>query len=146
MNLQEKIQADLTEAMKAGDELRRETLRMVLATLRNREIELKKALIDEEIIDVLRKEGKKREEAADIFLKNNRTALAEKEKKEIEVIARYLPAMMSEGEARAIVQKILGGLREKNIGVAMKAAMGELRGKADASLVAKIVKEELSQQ
>ncbi len=144
MSLQENLTKDLQEAMKSGDELRRETLRMVIAVVRNREIEKNTAIPDEEVFEILRKENKKREEAADVFMKNGRNELAEKERKEIEIIRKYLPVLMSEDDVRACVKKAIASLPEKTVGPAMKAVMAELRGRADSSIVTKIVKEELA--
>ena len=84
MTLQEKIQADLKEAMKSGDELRRETLRMVLASVRNVEMSrgVKGPMTDADVQDVLRKENKKREDSMTMFQANGRPELAEKERAE----------------------------------------------------------------
>lgn len=145
MTVKETLTKDLQDAMKAEDVLRRETLRMVLTTIHNRELERsgKVPMPDEEIVDILRKEAKKREEASQMFAQNGRNELAEKEKKEIDIIKKYLPALMPEDDARASIKKILSSLPSKDIGPAMKAVMAELRGKADSSVVTKIVKEEL---
>jgi len=143
--VQQRLTEDLKTAMKSGDELRRETLRMALAAIQNRELE-KGALGDEEVLDILRKEAKKREDAAAIYERSGRAEHAEKEKQEIKIIAQYLPVRMQEDDVRKEVQRILGKLSSRDIGPAMKSVMAELRGKADAGLISKIVKEELSQQ
>lgn len=143
MALKEKIIEDMKHAMKAGDDVRRETLRMALSAIKNRELE-KGSLTDDDVVDILRKENKKREDAAQMFLANGRRELAEKEKKEIDILNVYLPRLMSEEDVRTMVIKIIASLPKRDMGSAMKAVMAELRGKADSSIISQCVKEALS--
>ena len=147
----QRIKEDLKEALKAGDGFRVGTLRMVLSSLHNKEIEKKgkgqePKLTEEETIEVLMSEAKKRKESIEAYLKGNRSDLADKEKKELEIITIYLPKQLSEEEIKKIVQETIqkiGAQSEKDFGKAMGEVMKELKGKADASLVSQIVKENL---
>jgi len=149
--LYQKIKEDLNEALKSGDTLRISVLRMVLSSLHNKEIEKKgknqsPELTEEEIIEVLKREAKKRKEAIETYLKGNRNDLADKEKKELEIIIAYLPKQLSEEEIKKIVQEAiqkLGAQSKKDFGKVMGFLMKELKGKADAGLVSQIVKESL---
>ncbi len=141
------IQKDLKEAMKAGDSDKVAVLRMLSASLKNRQIEKGKdaELAEEEVMQVLSKEAKKRKEAVEAFEKGGRPELAENEKKELAIIESYLPKQMSREEVVAAVEKILAGIEDKsNAGIVMKAVMGELKGKADGKLISEIVKSKLS--
>lgn len=140
------IQKDLKEAMKAGDSDKVAVLRMLNASLKNRQIEKGKdaELTEEEVMQVLTREAKKRKEAAEAFEKGGRPELAENEKKELAIIEGYLPKQMSREEVAAAVEKALSGLADKsNQGLVMKAVMAELKGKADGKMISEIVKEKL---
>lgn len=141
------IQKDLKEAMKSGDSDKVAVLRMLNASLKNRQIEKGKdaELTEEETMQVLTREAKKRKEAVEAFEKGGRPELAENEKKELSIIEAYLPKQMSREEVAAAVEKILAGLSDKsNQGLVMKAVMGELKGKADGKMISEAVKEKLS--
>ena len=148
MSLHQQITDDLKIAMKAANEFEVGTLRMLSAALHNKEIEkkgkgLEAVLSDEEVIEVLTREAKKRKEAAELYVKGNRNDLAEKETKELEFIKKYLPEQMSQEEIEKIVKAALEktGAREvKEFGKVMAEAMKDLKGKADASVVSEIVK------
>jgi hypothetical protein len=151
MDLYQKISDDLKEALKNHDELKVSTLRLLLTSFHNKEIEKKskekdQKLTEEEIIEILMSEAKKRKEAIEVYLKGNRADLADKENKELNFIQSYLPQQMTETEIRNFVQtkiKELGVNSIKDFGKTMGILMKELKGKADASLVNKILKEEL---
>ena len=145
--LKDIIQNDLRTAMKAGDSLTLSTLRMVVAAIQNKEIELKpsnKKIIEDDIIAILKKEVKKRREAANLYLKGGRNDLADNESKEAKIIERYLPQPMSEIEVSKIIDTVISKTDNKNFGLLMKAIMAELKGKADASLIGQILKKRLS--
>jgi uncharacterized protein YqeY len=150
MGLREKLSEDLKNAMKSGDKIRLEVVRMLQTMLRRREIERKgegKELTEEDEIQVIKSEIKKRKEAIELFEKGGRIDLAEKEKRELEILNEYLPKQMSEEEIRGFVEKIIqetGAVGQKDFGKVMGLVMRELKGKADGSLVQKIVKEKLS--
>jgi uncharacterized protein YqeY len=149
MGLREKLSEDLKNAMKSGDKIRLEVVRMLQTMLRRREIERKgegKELTEEDEIQVIKSEIKKRKEAIELFEKGGRIDLAEKEKRELEILNEYLPKQMSEEEIRGFVEKIIqetGAVGQKDFGKVMGLVMRELKGKADGSLVQKIVKEKL---
>jgi uncharacterized protein YqeY len=160
MSLAEKIKDDLKNAMKAGQEFEAGVFRMLLSAFHNKEIEKKgkraePELSDDEIIEILSKEGKKRKEAAEIYNKGNRRDLAEKEVKELELIKKYLPEEMPAEEIEKIVKGAIERLGIKDIkdsegkpsasygasfGKVMAEAMKELKGKADAGAVSEIAK------
>jgi len=129
--------------MKAGQEERIGTLRMILSATHNREIEEHAkgvdALTDAMVVDVIRKEAKKRKEAAEIYSKAERKDLAEKETRELKIIKTYLPVEMGEAEIETIVRKVLGS-GVKDFGAAMKEVMKKIAGRAEAGAVAGIVK------
>ena len=97
---------------------------------------------EEEVLAVLGTEAKKRREAADLYHKGGREDLAEKEERELEVVFRYLPKQLSIHELEASVKDILARAHAKDIGAAMRAVMGELKGKGDAKLISEIIKKE----
>ena len=164
MSLKVKIQDDLESALKEKREIKLSALRMLLAAISNRETEkrtslwkekpelsteeLKKEsqLTDGELSKAISSEIKKRKEAIDLYEKGNRQELAEKERKEIEVLQSYLPKQMSEEEIRNIVKEVIKKVDAKGVedmGKVMKELMPEIKDKADNSLVSKIVKESL---
>jgi len=150
--LHQKISDNLKEAMKAGQEFEVGVLRMLLSSLHNKEIEkkgkgLEPTLSDDEVIEVLSREAKKRKEAIEAYKKGNRTDLAQKETKELEIIEKYLPEQLSEEEVEKIIIaaiKKIGAVTVKDFGKVMGEAMKELKGKADASLVSEIARKRLS--
>ncbi|CUT03288.1 GatB/YqeY domain-containing protein [Candidatus Chrysopegis kryptomonas] len=152
MGLKEKLQEDLKNAMKSGDKIRLEVVRMLQTMLKRKEIERKgegKDLTEEDEIQVIKSEIKKRKEAIELFEKGGRNDLAEKERKELEILNEYLPEQMSEEEIKNFVEKVIqeiGATGPKDLGKVMGAVMKELRGKADGALVQKIVKEKLQVQ
>lgn len=149
MSLKQTISADLKASMKAGDNLRRDTLRMLESMIKNAEIEKKKkeeGLTDLEVIEVLSRAVKQRKDSALQYEKGARPDLAEKEKKEIEIISAYLPQQLSEEKIREVVKEIIvqtGVASKADTGKVTGAAMGKLKGQADGNLVKKIVEEEL---
>lgn len=149
MNIKQKLISDMKEAMKAGDVIKRDTLRMVDSMIKNSEIEKmkkEKGLNDEEVLDVISRAVKQRKDSVVQYKAGGRTDLAEKEKKEIEILMGYLPEQMSEEETKKAVKEIIiqvGAQSKADIGKVMGAAMGRLKGKADGSSVKKIVEEEI---
>ena len=141
MSLQDRVQADLKEAMRAGETLRRDTLRMVLAAMKNVRIDVGRALEPAEELGVLQSAVKSRGDSAEQFDKAGRPELAEKERAEIEVIKVYLPRALSEDETLTIVRaKIdeLGIESKKDLGRLMKAVMAEHKGSVDGKAVQRI--------
>jgi len=150
--LHSNITDDLKIAMKSGQGFELGVLRMLSAALHNKEIEkkgkgLKTDLSDDETIEVLTREAKKRKEAAELYLKGNRIDLAEKEKTELKIIKKYLPEQMATDEIEKIVKAAIektGAKDVKEFGKVMAEAMKDLKGKADASSVSEIVKKLLA--
>jgi uncharacterized protein YqeY len=151
MAIKDQIMADLKEAMKNKEQDRLRVLRSLKSKLLEREINERKegeaTLSDEQTIEVLMKAAKQRKESIEQFEKGNRDDLADSEKKELEIIQSYLPEMLSENEVRDIArEKIeeLGAEDMSDMGQVMGVLMQELKGKAEGSLVSKVVKEELA--
>ena len=147
MSLREQIPQDIKNALRSKSSLELSVLRMLESAIKNKEIENnKQTLGDEQIIGVVSTEIKKRRDAAAEFEKVNRPDAADAEKKEIEVLMKYMPAQMSEDEIRAEVVKAVGesgaaGIRD--LGKVMKLVIPAVKGKADGALVNTIVRDEL---
>ncbi len=149
MSLKVKLSDELKAAMKAGNAKRLGVFRLLISALRNKEIEKKgqgkeAELTDEEILQLLSSEAKKRKESITIFIQGNRTDLAEGEKQELEIIQEFLPQQMSAEAAEKAVSEILTRTGVKEVGPAMKEVMKELRGKVDGGLIGEIVKKKLA--
>jgi uncharacterized protein YqeY len=144
----ERIQSDLTAAMKQKDELRLSVLRMVKSALKNKEIEKVRPLDDMESLQVLQTLVKQRRESIDQFTRGGRKDLAEKEQKEIAIIEEYLPAAPSDEEVhRAIEEAIVeaGADSLKQMGAVIKAARARLEGKSvDGKVLSDRVRERLA--
>ena len=149
--LKEKISSDLKESLKAGDSFRSGVLRMLISVFQNKEIEKRGSnkpaeLTEEEVMEILIREAKKRKEAAEIYSKGGRDDLSQKEIQEIELIKKYLPEQLSEQEIEKIVKaaiKKTGAKEQKDFGRVMAEAMKELKGKADAKLTSEIIKKNM---
>lgn len=151
MAIKEQIMADLKEAMKNKEKDRLRVLRSIKSNLLEREISERKegeaSLSDEQTIEVLMKAAKQRKESIEQFEEGDRTDLADSEKKELKIIESYLPELLSEDEVRDIaLEKIeeLGAEDMSDMGRVMGVMMQQLKGKAEGSVVSKVVKEELS--
>jgi uncharacterized protein YqeY len=129
--------------MKAGDALRRETLRSALSGFSYRRVEAGHDLSESEELEVIAKAVKQRGDSIEEFTKGGRPELADKEAKEREILLGYLPKQKTPEEIRAIVRASLEAGTARNQGALMKAVMPELKGLADGKLVAQIVGEEL---
>jgi uncharacterized protein YqeY len=149
MTLKEKISSDLKEAMKAGEFVRRDTLRLLDSAIKNTEIEKKKrevGLSDEEVLEVISKAVKQRQDSIRQFEEGGRSELAQKEKEELEILKPYLPEQLPDDEIRKAVLETIsqtGAQSGADIGKVMGSTMGKLKGRADGNLVRKIVQEEL---
>jgi len=141
--LTERLQADLNAARKGGDKARTLLLGTILADVKNREIELRRDLTDDDVIEVLRRGIKKRRESIEMYGKGGRTDLANKERVEVDALATYLPAAVSDDELRAAVRAaIAGGAR--NIGAVMGKVMPQFKGRAEGGIISAIAKDELA--
>lgn len=148
MSLAASIESDVKRAMLEKNQLVVAVLRLLKAALKNEMITLKKQeLADEEVLVVLRREVKKRKDAIEQYAKGGRPELAEAEKREIEVIDKYLPAQMAEDEVRKVVGEVVAGRGSGGslqFGAVMGAVMAKLKGRADGNLVSRLVKEQLT--
>ena len=149
MALKEKLQNDLTEAMRARDEVRSSTIRMVLTAIKNEEVSGKEAreLSDVEVITVLSREAKKRREAAEAFEQAGAKDRADMEKAEGVVIAEYLPVQLSESEIREMINAAIadtGATGPQQMGLVMKSIQPKIAGRADGGVVSSLVKAALS--
>mgnify|MGYP001082697637 CR=1 FL=1 len=147
MDLKSRLNQDLKEALKAKDEVKLRTVRMLLTAIKNLEVEKMTLATDEDILQIMSKEIKKRQEAIEMYEKGGRQDLAQAERQEIEVIQSYMPKQLSEEEIKEIAKKVISELNlkgPKDVGVAMKAIMPQVKGRADGKLVNKIVSELLS--
>ena len=149
MSLKEKLQNDLTDAMRSRDELRSSTIRMVLTSIKNEEVSGKEAreLSDAEIITVLSREAKKRREAAEAFEQAGASDRAATEKAEGGVIAEYLPKQLSESEIKDLIASAIkesGSATPAQMGLVMKALQPKIAGKADGGTVSALVKAALT--
>jgi hypothetical protein len=134
-------------ALKEGDRIRLDTVRLLLAEIKNKQIEKRTDDLEEsEIIALLRKEIKKREESLEYFEKAQRKDLIEKTKREIEVIESFLPPQLAEEEIRQIAESIIQKEEGISFGEAMKAVMKELQGRAEGKKVAQIVRDILGER
>jgi uncharacterized protein YqeY len=150
MGLKEKLQADLTEAIRSRNEVVSGTVRMLLAAITNEEVAGKsaKVLTDAEIITVLSREAKKRREAVEAYTQAKRDDLAGKEKAEAAVIANYLPEQLSEDEIKKLIQAAITETDAKGpagMGLVMKVLQPKIAGKADGGVVSGLVKAALAQ-
>jgi len=149
MGLKEKLQADLTDAIRSRNEVVSGTVRMLLAAITNEEVAGKtaKVLTDAEIITVLSREAKKRREAVEAYTQAKRDDLAGKEKAEAAVIANYLPEQLSEDEIKKLIQAAIAETDAKGqagMGLVMRVLQPKIAGKADGGVVSGLVKSYLT--
>ena len=147
MALLDTIMQDLKQAMKDKDSAALETLRGIKSALTYKKTELGRDLEEAEELQVLQKEANKRKEAAAEYERGGRAELADKEKAQLAVVERYLPAALSADEIRDIVKQAIadtGAAGKKDMGKVMQAVMPQVRGRADGKEVNRIVNESLS--
>jgi uncharacterized protein YqeY len=147
MSLEERLVEEMKQAMKSSDKLRLSTIRMIRSSLKNKEIELRKKLEDEDIVKVIQVMVRKGEESVEQFQTGKRMDLVEKETKEIEILKSFLPQPLSQEEILKIVDETIQETQAsslKDIGKVMKSVMPKIGGKADGKLINQLVKERLS--
>ena len=147
--LKNRLQADLTKALRERDELKLATLRMALAAVTNEEVAGKAAreLSDDEVVRVLTREAKRRREAADAFASGGRPELAEREQAEGRVLDEYLPAQLSDDDLRALVASAIdetGADGPRGLGAVMKVVTPRVAGRAEGGRVAAEVRRQLA--
>lgn len=159
MSLKQTLQEDLKESLKNHQESKTSALRLLLTSLANKQKEkdyqasqkgqTSELLSDDEVMDIILSEVKKRKESIEQYQKGNRIDLAQKEEEEIKALMPYLPTQLSQEEITAIVREVLekSQIKDmKNMGLALREIMPQVKGKADGALVSKIVKDILSSQ
>jgi uncharacterized protein YqeY len=142
-----RLDAELREAMKSRDELKVSVVRMIKASLKNKAIEKMSPLTDEDVLSALSSLAKQRRESIEQFAAGGRTELAEKEKKELEIIQTYLPKQLSSEELDEIIKSAIneaGASSPNDMGKVMKIATPKTKGAADGRVVSQRVKELLS--
>jgi len=147
MSLLDDLRKDMFSAGKAGNSSESEILKIVIAVVKNEEISKGEKLTEDEVVKVLRKESKKIQDSINEFSKMNRDDLVEKERTQLEVLRKYLPALLDDSKVREIVRKAVETSNAQDIrdmGKVMGIAMKELKGKADGNMVREIVQELLS--
>lgn len=137
-----RIQGELNDARKAQDKERVLLLGTVLSDIKNREIEIRRALTDDDVVEVLRKAIKRRRESVEMYEQAGRGELAANERREAEALEVWLPAAPSDDEVRAAVREAIAG-GAKAIGAVMGKVMPRFKGRLDGSVINRIAKEEL---
>lgn len=147
MSLIEEIEGELRDAMRARDAERRDALRLILNALKVSEKELRRPLSEEEELQVLQRERKRRVEAADAFRAGGREEQAAAEERELEILEEFMPEPLSEDEIEEIVNDVIaevGATSMADLGRVMADVMPQVAGRADGSQVSQIVREKLA--
>jgi Uncharacterized conserved protein len=146
MNLSERLNDDMKQAMKDKDKFKLTTIRMIRASIKNAEIDLKRSLEDSEVLDILSREIKQRKDSLQEFNKAGRDDLAKDVAAEIDIIGVYLPEQLTEEEIKSIVLQTIqetGASSKAEMGKVMTALMPKVKGRADGKLVNTIVQQSL---
>ena len=147
MTLITRMESDLKEAMLEQDAERRDALRLILSSLRSAEKDLQRELAEDEELQVLQRERKRRIEAADAFRAGGRDEQAEKEERELAVLEEYMPTPLNEEELEEIIDDAIaevGATSLRDLGRVMKDVMPQVAGRADGSQVSQLIKEKLA--
>jgi uncharacterized protein len=147
MSLIVRLESELKEAMTSRDAERRDALRLILASLRSAEKELQRPLHDDEELQVLQRERKRRHEAADAFRAADREKQAAKEEAELEVLEEFMPTPLSEDELEEIIDDAIaevGATSIRDLGRVMADVMPQVSGRTDGSVVSQLVREKLA--
>ena len=147
MSLIDTMETELKEAMLEHDNERRDALRLLLASLRSAEKELQRPLSDDEELQVLQRERKRRAEAAEAFRAGGREEQAAKEERELEVLGEFMPEPLSEDELEEIIDDVIaevGATSLRQLGRVMADVMPQVAGRADGSTVSQLVREKLA--
>ena len=147
MSLIEEIDGEVKDAMKAGDAERRDALRLILNSLKNTEKELQRPLSEEEELQVMQRERKRRIEAAEAFRAGGREEQAAAEERELDILEEFMPEPLSEDEIDEIVDDVIaevGATSMADLGRVMADVMPQIAGRADGSQVSQIVREKLA--
>lgn len=145
MTIEERLRTELKHAIKANEKEKLAIVRQLLSTISYAQIEKRGDLTDEEGLKVLAREAKKREEAIELYRQGKREDLASKEERELAFIRTYLPQPIGEEAVKKIVSQVKARSKVAEFGPLMSLVMKELKGKAEGSLVAKLVKQTLEE-
>jgi uncharacterized protein len=146
MEILKKIEADLKDALKSGDTLTADTLRMIKSDLSYEKAKKGEDIEEEKVMEIIARAAKRRKESIEEYKKGNRQDLADKEAAELKVVEKYLPEQMGEGEVEKIVDGVLasmGDVSKKDFGRIMGQLMKELKGKVDGSVVKSVLNRKL---
>jgi uncharacterized protein YqeY len=146
MSLKERLKQDLLKAMKAKDSFKRDVIRFLNSSIKQIEVDERRELSDDEIIKIIQKSVKQREDAIKQFEEAGREDLIEKEKNELEILSSYLPKQLSDEELESIVKEVIDEVGAKSmadIGKVMGVAIKKTQGKADGKRINEIVKKVL---
>jgi len=147
MQLRERLQTEMKEAMKSRDALRLSTIRMVISSVKNRDIELRRELGDAEITETIVTLCKQRRESIRLFKEAGRQELVDKEEAELALLMSFLPQQLTREELESLVDKVIletSATSGKEMGKVMKALTPLVSGRADGKLVSEVVKEKLA--
>jgi len=147
MTLKRQLQDDLKRAMRAKDQVRLRTLRLVLAAIKNQEVEVMGELSDADVAAILQREAKQRRETLEELKQVTRPELAESEQAELDILTEYLPKQLGRDEIAELARQVIAELNAEGphqMGLVMRTMMAELKGQADGKLVNQVVRELLS--
>lgn len=147
MNILERLESDMVKAAKARDSERLGVIRFVRSRTKNRQIELKRELKDEDVVEVLARIAKQHKESIEQFQEGGRDELVERERRQLAVIEEYLPAQLGEQELLEILSEVIeetGASGPRDIGVVMKTIMPRVKGRADGRMVKALVQSRLT--
>ncbi len=147
MSLRSRLDEDLKQALRAGDEVRKATIRMLLASMKNQQIQNRAPLNDQQELSVVDKEVKVRREAAEEYGRLGRAEIVEKNLAELSVLQEYLPAQLSEAEVDSIIREAMnatGATLPSDMGRVMGIVTPQTKGRADGKLVSRKVRDALS--
>lgn len=147
MGLKENIEQQMKEALKSKDSFRLNVLRFILSQIKNKEIDLRKPVTDEDVIKIITTLVKQRKESLSFSEQANRPDLVEKEKEELKILESFLPTQLSEEEVEKIIDEIIEIVKPagmKDMGKVMKELMPKIAGRFDGSKVSELVRKKLS--
>jgi uncharacterized protein YqeY len=145
--LKARLEEEMKDALRSGDKVRLGALRLLHASVKNREVELRRELNDEEFAEVVVREVKRRKEAAEAYEKADRRDLLDRERREQEVLETYLPAQLSDEDVSSLIDEAVaatGASGPGDLGRVMGYVMGKARGRVDGGTVNRLVRERLS--
>ena len=148
MSLKEDLMADLKAAMKAKDKTRKDTITMVRAAIKQKEVDEKKDLSDDEVLSIISKQAKEKKDSIEDFAKGGRQDLIDATKAEMDILYGYLPKQLSEDELRDLVAETISRLDihdKKDMGKVMKDLMPKVKGRADGKTINRLAQELLEE-